>query len=45
MDLAATMESLGQKAKKASRLIAAANPAAKRQALLLLADLLVGRQN
>ena len=44
MDLAAHMELLGQNAKKAARLIAAAKPAAKHMALMRLAELLISRQ-
>ena len=45
MDLAATMELLGQNAKKAARLIAAASPAAKRMALMRMAELLTSRRS
>jgi len=45
MDLAARMDVLGQNAKKAARLIAAASPAAKRLALMELAELLISRRD
>jgi glutamate-5-semialdehyde dehydrogenase len=44
MDLADTMELLGRNARKAARLIGAASPGAKREALMHLADLLTSRQ-
>ncbi|MDR0465923.1 MAG: glutamate-5-semialdehyde dehydrogenase [Deltaproteobacteria bacterium] len=44
MELAASMEVLGQNAKKAARQIAAASPAAKRDALIRLAELLTVRR-
>jgi len=45
MDLAANMELLGRNAKKAARLIASANPAAKNAALYRLAELLNSRRS
>ncbi|MEG2172142.1 MAG: glutamate-5-semialdehyde dehydrogenase [Desulfovibrionaceae bacterium] len=44
MSLATYIQNIGQQAKKASRLIAAASPAAKNNALLYLADLLDQRR-